>query len=47
MDWVIILALICGALGVAYSLMTDFKTPVGARNNFNGYGMSFGFGFVF
>jgi hypothetical protein len=32
---------------VAYNLMADFKTPVGARNNFNGYDMSFGFGFVF
>jgi hypothetical protein len=32
---------------VAYNLMTDFKTPVGARTNFNGYDMSFGFGFVF
>jgi hypothetical protein len=32
---------------VGYNLMADFKTPVGARNNFNGYDMSFGFGFVF
>jgi hypothetical protein len=32
---------------VAYNLMADFKTPVGARNNFNGYDMSFGFGFLF
>lgn len=32
---------------VGYNLMGDFKTPVGARNNYNGYDMSFGFGFVF
>jgi hypothetical protein len=32
---------------VGYNMMGDFKTPVGARNNFNGYDMSFGFGFVF
>jgi hypothetical protein len=32
---------------VAYNLMADFKTPVGARSNFNGYGMSLGFGVVF
>jgi len=32
---------------VGYNLMGDFKTPVGARSNFNGYDMSFGFGFVF
>ena len=32
---------------VAYNLMADFKTPVGARSSFNGYDMSFGFGFVF
>jgi len=32
---------------VGYNIMSDFKTPVGARNNFNGYDMSFGFGFVF
>jgi hypothetical protein len=32
---------------VGYNVMTDFKTPVGARINFNGYDMSFGFGFVF
>ena len=31
---------------VGYNVMSDFKTPVGARNNFNGYDMSFGFGFV-
>lgn len=36
-------------LGVdmGYNIMADFKTPVGARNNFNGYDMSVGFGFVF
>jgi hypothetical protein len=32
---------------IGYNVMSDFKTPVGARNNFNGYDMSFGFGFVF
>ena len=32
---------------VGYNVMSDFKTPIGARNNFNGYNMSFGFGFVF
>jgi hypothetical protein len=32
---------------VAYNLMADFRTPVGARSSFNGYDMSFGFGFVF
>jgi hypothetical protein len=32
---------------VGYNLMGNFKTPVGARNNYNGYDMSFGFGFVF
>lgn len=32
---------------VGYNVMGDFKTPVGARNNYNGYDMSFGFGFVF
>ena len=32
---------------VGYNIMADFKTPVGARINFNGYDMSFGFGFVF
>jgi hypothetical protein len=32
---------------VGYNVMGDFKTPVGARTNFNGYDMSFGFGFVF
>ena len=32
---------------VGYNIMGDFKTPVGARNNFDGYDMSFGFGFVF
>ena len=34
-------------VNVGYNVMSDFKTPVGARNNFNGYDMSFGFGFVF
>ena len=32
---------------VGYNIMGDFKTPVGARNNFNGYDMSFSFGVVF
>jgi hypothetical protein len=32
---------------VAYNMMADFKTPVGARSSFNGYDMSFGVGFVF
>jgi hypothetical protein len=32
---------------VGYNVMGDFKTPVGARSNFNGYDMSFGFGFLF
>jgi hypothetical protein len=32
---------------VGYNVMSDFKVPVGARNNFNGYDMSVGFGFVF
>jgi hypothetical protein len=32
---------------VGYNIMGDFKAPVGARTNFNGYDMSFGFGFVF
>jgi hypothetical protein len=32
---------------VGYNVMNDFKSPVGARNNFNGYEMSIGFGFLF
>ena len=32
---------------VGYNVMDNFKTPVGARDNFNGYDMSFGIGFVF
>ncbi len=32
---------------IGYNIMGDFKAPVGARTNFNGYDMSFGFGFVF
>jgi hypothetical protein len=32
---------------VGYNAMGDFKSPVGARSNYNGYDMSFGFGFVF
>jgi hypothetical protein len=32
---------------VGYNVMSDFKTPVGARSNFNGYDMSIGFGFYF
>lgn len=34
-------------VNMGYNIMADFKTPVGARNNFNGYDMSVGFGFVF
>jgi len=34
-------------VNIGYNIMADFKTPVGARNNFNGYDMSVGFGFVF
>ena len=33
--------------GVGYNLMTDFRTPVGARSNYSGPDFSLGFGILF